>query len=122
MKLLFSIVLTLWAVSWSAPDVRPDAKMLADTLPTTRVVRSSPSPVVWYLLAPPTAPGGRLDNRAPLSKWQVINAFDTEAVCRARADDMREDAMTDYSPGSAAQPRAQAIKCIVSYDPRLAGD
>ena len=118
MKLLFSVVLILWAVSWSARDVWPDAKMLADTLPPTRVVTS----IVWYLLAPPTAPGGQLDNRAPLSKWQVINAFDTEAVCRARADDMREDAMTDYSPGSAAQPRAQAIKCIVSYDPRLAGD
>ena len=122
MKLLFNIVLIMWAVSWSVRDVWPDAEMLADILPPTRVVRSSPSPVVWYLLAPPTAPVGRVDTRAPLSKWRVINAFDTEARCRARADDMREDAMTDYSPGSAAQLRAQAIKCIVSSDPRLAGD
>src|SRR5215831_4275644 len=126
-KLLFSILILL-AVSWSARDVWPDAKMLADTLPPTRVVTSSPSLispkpppevkspedpkpstmanptkvphaaalafVVWYMLAPPTAPGGRLDNRAPLSKWKVIKVYDTEARCRARAADRLEDALT----------------------------
>ena len=122
MKLLFSVVLILWAVSWSARDVWPDAKMLADTLPPTRIVKSAPSPIVWYMLAPPTAPGGGLDNRAPLSKWEVINIYDTEARCRARADDRLEDALTDSPPGSAALLRAQAIKCIASYDPRLTGD
>ena len=78
--------------------------------------------VLWYMLAPPMAPGGRLDNRAPLLKSEVINIYDTEARCCARADDRREDALTDSPPGSAARLRAQAIKCIASYDPRLAGD
>jgi len=77
--------------------------------------------VLWYLLAPPTAPGGLTDNRAPLPKWEVIKVFDTEARCRTLAAVMREDAVTNHSPVAVAQARAQAMKCIASDDPRIKG-
>ena len=73
--------------------------------------------VIWYLLAPPTALGGLAHNRAPLSKWEVIEVFDTEAKCRTFADVMREEAMTNHTPVAATQ--AQAMKCVTSDDPRL---
>ena len=75
--------------------------------------------VIWYLLAPPTALGGLVHNRAPLSKWEVIEVFDTEAKCRTFADIMREEAMTNHPLVAATQARAQAMKCVTSDDPRL---
>ena len=75
--------------------------------------------VIWYLLAPPTALRGLAYNRAPLSKWEVIEVFDTEAKCQTLANVMREEAMANHHPVAATQARAQAMQCIASDDPRL---
>ena len=75
--------------------------------------------VIWYLLAPPIALGGLAHNRALLSKWEVIEVFDTEAKCRILADVRRQEAVTNHSPVAATQARAQAMQCVASDDPRL---
>jgi hypothetical protein len=77
--------------------------------------------LLWYLLTPPIAPGGRMDDQAPLPKWDAIRVFDTAAKCRTSLDVMREDAITNHPPPAAPQARAWAMKCI-DDDPRLKGN
>ena len=73
--------------------------------------------VGWYLIAPPRFPHAKsplaLDDSAPLSRWKLIDSFDTAAACKAEAHRLMD------SPEKTVGAIGDAARCIASDDPRL---
>ncbi|HEV2173822.1 MAG TPA: hypothetical protein VGR71_09655 [Nitrospira sp.] len=89
--------------------------------------------VGWYLLLPPNrgrfpgsfANGSHFatsgtnyqpsDTKAPLSKRDVIDSFDTEKDCRDHIEQFRQH----YANAEGARAWMDGAQCIASDDPRL---
>lgn len=89
--------------------------------------------VGWYLMLPPTAgvPGFPLqrtpNDNAPLSKWTVLQAYDSAAACNARQSTLFKHAERRAATHSSHSSELRewrdelaASQCIASDDPRLA--
>jgi hypothetical protein len=76
----------------------------------------------WYLIAPPVKPcpgecgadRQQIDLRAPLSRWQLIESFDSAEICKQYEVELKLTASTNI-----AWTRAHQSECIASDDPRL---
>jgi hypothetical protein len=94
--------------------------------------------VGWYLMVPPYNDNFVVNTHAPLSQWQVFQAYDDAFACNAvQAQGMktasdklkhREKHVHEYPPGTAYRDRFIAqqwqyldSQCIASDDPRLKG-
>ncbi len=72
--------------------------------------------VGWYLMIPPTsfkagtATVDHQDDKAPLSQWVMLSAYDTVAACQ-------EIVVAEVTHGGA--PYYGRAQCIASDDPRL---
>jgi len=73
--------------------------------------------VGWYLMVPPLFPHSKSpfarDDSLPLSRWKLINSFDTAAECKTE-----EHRLMD-SPVKTASAIGAAAQCIATDDPRL---
>jgi hypothetical protein len=65
--------------------------------------------VGWYLVAPPALPydPDKVDESAPLSRWDVLTKVDSESQCEAEKARLT------------GTPLGRVAKCIVGDDPRL---
>jgi hypothetical protein len=80
--------------------------------------------VGWYLMAPPVTPcpddcgadHQHVDTAAPLSKWKMIESFDTAEGCH-RWQHQAELKLT--ADTYTAWTRAHRSECIATDDPRL---
>ena len=76
--------------------------------------------VGWYLMAPPHFRNDKspfaLDRSAPLSRWALINSFDTAAACKAEVRRLMD------SPIETVAAIGDDAQCIASDDPRLKGN
>jgi hypothetical protein len=75
----------------------------------------------WYLLAPPVH-GNSVNVDAAVSRWTVIESFDSAADCEAMASRLRQNVgATEAHPEDRAKWRMFNNKCIATDDPRLKG-
>jgi hypothetical protein len=79
---------------------------------------AAPAFVGWYLMAPPLD-GPNVDPFPPVSKWVVIKAYDTAAVCNEARNQMREAASHSNVQNRAALQGVVLLQCISTDDPRL---
>jgi hypothetical protein len=91
----------------------------------------------WYLMVPPTVgPYLRLDLSAPVSRWKIVQSFDTATACEGYLQEMKEGPGALHGEYSVA-PKFKmeglekmqdmgiptsaltAARCIFSDNPRL---
>ncbi|HTY55503.1 MAG TPA: hypothetical protein VMB26_09900 [Candidatus Binataceae bacterium] len=71
----------------------------------------------WYLMTPPmdlhSNDVTRVDKNAPLSKWGVVESFDTEAACIRKIGRLKND------PKHEEYDLFIGAKCVSMDDPHL---
>jgi hypothetical protein len=78
--------------------------------------------VGWYLMVPPLHSVSKTmawDSSAPLSKWMIVDSFDTAEECR---HDLLRRINSNYkgqTPTAAEKRWLDKFVCIASDDPRL---
>ena len=79
-------------------------------------------PVAWCLIVPPVSSDRQsVDNKAPLSRWDKIDSYDSAAACRSELAKLTA-LLADNVNYSVIQKRTLAGKCIAADDPRLHAD
>jgi hypothetical protein len=72
-----------------------------------------------YLMAPPQLPNttspSALDSHSPLSRWRLIESYESVRECKAE-----RDRMMDYGRDEWQRAIGGSALCIASDDPRLA--
>jgi hypothetical protein len=81
--------------------------------------------VGWYLMVPPRlGPYRRLDYAAPISRWNLIQSFDTPTACedylqKQKEDTVIADAKVPNHRIRMTVPQEMAARCIFSDNTRL---
>jgi hypothetical protein len=79
----------------------------------------------WYLMVPPGVwPTYRLGSSAPISRWDIIQRFDTAAECEGYLQKQKEKtgplSAKFKTAGDMTWPQMMAAHCVFSDDPGLA--
>jgi hypothetical protein len=77
--------------------------------------------VGWYLMGPPSVgPYHRLDYAAPISRWNLIQSFDTPTACEDYLQEQKEKTTTaDPIVEHLTPAQEMAARCLFSDNPRL---
>jgi hypothetical protein len=81
--------------------------------------------VGWYLMVPPSVgPYRRLDYAAPISRWNLIQSFDTPIACEDYLQQQNEetviaDATIPNQRIRMTVPQEMVARCVFSDNPRL---
>ncbi len=78
--------------------------------------------VGWYLITPPSLPNGRLDESAPMGRWDRQESYASSDECKNG-----RNRLFNLEPGSGTTPQELAemrqvvlkALCIATDDPRL---
>jgi hypothetical protein len=79
--------------------------------------------VGWYLMLPPI-PGGKLDETAPLSRWEIQNTYGTQTDCQSSLSLIVTEALAELQTPMADEKK-QLIRrssfgtCVAEDDPLL---
>jgi hypothetical protein len=79
----------------------------------------------WYLMAPPVymnpngGGGFRINDKAHLSQWAVIDSFDTAAACSKYIAEMKKRVADDPMVERRVKARMQLDVCVSTDDSRL---
>lgn len=82
--------------------------------------------VGWYLIVPPvfqhtTDKSYWVAEVSELSRWKVVDSFDSADDCRAAIADLPKRAPSDMDAKTKTYVQSKAL-CISTDDPRLKGD
>jgi hypothetical protein len=81
--------------------------------------------VDWHLMVPPLSRGGGVDDEAPLSKWFVLDRFESAAECKRASGTTYSYKTTKQRLPHISNAQALAIaptECIATDQPRLKGN
>ncbi len=95
--------------------------------------------VGWYLMVPPDGPTPSSPlywhSYSPLSRWQIVEPFDTAAACKDAANKLTEDAVHIWNSSLGKKldkdsekdlifkwGRELSASCFATDDPRLKGN
>ncbi len=78
------------------------------------------APMIWYLFIPPA--GG--NEKSPMSEWQMVNVFDSEAACQVGRQKYYNDGielmkMATTSATVEESRRFTSATCAAADDPRF---